>query len=319
MASNRARLNAHRSNHNRKDEKNLTHQQAGAALHHDEPGKGEHEPKSGGENHTEKRTVTLGSESKSESTLQSQNTEKPESKHQADNGQHSVSKQTSEASSTTENERRSEADHADENSNHGEQDSTKSDQTAGASHSQTAHTQQTQQDTHQPQQLQQQSSSNKQDADSSKQGDSVAAQAGSLAGAAVRNVKKNSRHNPLYLGLAVAFATASLGVAFSTFPIILSLPIAGVLLGISVWLMGHVGIINLSDDSQSRRHHKLLRLGTIGSLLATQIVVTDIFLFTRLGSVGPHQSGIVVAWLIATALETLAAGVIIAADLHHRH
>ncbi|BDR53630.1 hypothetical protein KIM372_15370 [Bombiscardovia nodaiensis] len=152
-----------------------------------------------------------------------------------------------------------------------------------------------------------------------KQEESIAAQAGSLAGAAVRNVKKNSRHNPLYLGLAVAFATASLGVAFSTFPIILSLPVAGVLLGISVWLLGHVGIINLSDDSQGGRHHKLLRLSTIGSLLTTQIVVTDIFLFTRLGSVGPHQSGIIIAWLIATAVEALAAALVIAADLHHRH
>lgn len=150
------------------------------------------------------------------------------------------------------------------------------------------------------------------------QTDSIAEQAGNLAGVAMRNVKKNSRNNPLYFGLGIAFATAALGVSFSTFPIFLSLPVAGVLLGISVWLMGHVGIINLSSN-ESESNQKFLRFSTIGSLLVAQIVVTDIFLFTRLGSVDSHQSGIIITWLITTAVEVLAAALIVAADLHRHH
>lgn len=151
------------------------------------------------------------------------------------------------------------------------------------------------------------------------QGPSMAEQAGHLAGSAMRNVHENSRHNPLYLGMAIAFGVASLGAAFSTFPIFISLPVAGVLLGISVWLMGHVGVISLKSDQTPRRHGRLLRTATIGNLVGAQIVVTDVFLFTRLGSVAPGQSSMVVAWLIATALESLGAAIIVAADLFHRH
>ncbi|RBP99098.1 hypothetical protein [Bifidobacterium xylocopae] len=156
----------------------------------------------------------------------------------------------------------------------------------------------------------------------SQDGPSVAEQAGHLAGTAMRNVKEHSRYSPLYLGFAVAFAVASLGLAFSTFPIFLSLPVAGVLLGVSVWLLGHVGVIKLGggegEGNRAKQHRKSVRLTVISSLVGLQIAVTDIFLFTRLGSVGPRQSGIVVAWLIATALEALGAAVIVAADLHHR-
>lgn len=154
-------------------------------------------------------------------------------------------------------------------------------------------------------------------ADDQSQAGSMLEAAGSITNSAVQIVENNGHHNPLYLGLAIAFAVASLGVAFSTFPVFLSIPLAGVLLGISVWLLCHVGVIHLTT-SDSTDQQQLVSTSTIGVLIAAQIAITDIFLFTRLGSVGSKQSGMVIAWILATAVEAAAAAAVIVASLRRK-
>ena len=128
--------------------------------------------------------------------------------------------------------------------------------------------------------------------------------------------RKAKNHDSFYLGLASAVLVAALGLSLSTMPIFFSLPLAAVLFGIGIWLLSYASFKSPGkpegEGTDADRHTKTVVVATV--LLVLQTFIMDVFIFTRMGTVGKHQNAIVIAWIIASMIETLAAFALI---YHH--
>ena len=127
---------------------------------------------------------------------------------------------------------------------------------------------------------------------------------------------KAKNHDSFYLGLASAVLVAALGLSLSTMPIFFSLPLAAVLFGIGIWLLSYASFKSPGkpegEGTETDRHTRTVVVATV--LLVLQTFIMDVFIFTRMGTVGKHQNAIVIAWIIASMIETLAAFALI---YHH--
>ena len=128
--------------------------------------------------------------------------------------------------------------------------------------------------------------------------------------------RKAKNHDSFYLGLASAVLVAALGLSLSTMPIFFSLPLAAVLFGIGIWLLSYASFKSPGkpegEGTEADRHTRTVVVATV--LLVLQTFIMDVFIFTRMGTVGKHQNAIVIAWIIASMIETLAAFALI---YHH--
>ena len=128
--------------------------------------------------------------------------------------------------------------------------------------------------------------------------------------------RKAKNHDSFYLGLASAVLVAALGLSLSTMPIFFSLPLAAVLFGIGIWLLSYASFKSPGkpegEGTDADRHTRTVVVATV--LLVLQTFIMDVFIFTRMGTVGKHQNAIVIAWIIASMIETLAAFALI---YHH--
>ena len=128
--------------------------------------------------------------------------------------------------------------------------------------------------------------------------------------------RKAKNHDSFYLGLASAVLVAALGLSLSTMPIFFSLPLAAVLFGIGIWLLSYASFKSPGrpegEGTDTDRHTRTVVVATV--LLVLQTFIMDVFIFTRMGTVGKHQNAIVIAWIIASMIETLAAFALI---YHH--
>ena len=128
--------------------------------------------------------------------------------------------------------------------------------------------------------------------------------------------RKAKNHDSFYLGLASAVLVAALGLSLSTMPIFFSLPLAAVLFGIGIWLLSYASFKSPGkpegEGTETDRHTRTVVVATV--LLVLQTFIMDVFIFTRMGTVGKHQNAIVIAWIIASMIETLAAFALI---YHH--
>lgn len=127
---------------------------------------------------------------------------------------------------------------------------------------------------------------------------------------------KAKNHDSFYLGLASAVLVAALGLSLSTMPIFFSLPLAAVLFGIGIWLLSYASFKSPGkpegEGTETDRHTRTVVVATV--LLVLQTFIMDVFIFTRMGTVGKHQNAIVITWIIASMIETLAAFALI---YHH--
>ena len=127
---------------------------------------------------------------------------------------------------------------------------------------------------------------------------------------------KAKNHDSFYLGLASAVLVAALGLSLSTMPIFFSLPLAAVLFGIGIWLLSYASFKSPGkpegEGTEADRHTRTVVVATV--LLVLQTFIMDVFIFTRMGTVSKHQNAIVIAWIIASMIETLAAFTLI---YHH--
>ena len=134
--------------------------------------------------------------------------------------------------------------------------------------------------------------------------------------ASVPKPRKAKNHDSFYLGLASAVLVAALGLSLSTMPIFFSLPLAAVLFGIGIWLLSYASFKSPGksegEGTETDRHTRTVVVATV--LLVLQTFIMDVFIFTRMGTVGKHQNTIVIAWIIASMIETLAAFALI---YHH--
>ncbi|WP_141650091.1 hypothetical protein [Bifidobacterium polysaccharolyticum] len=128
--------------------------------------------------------------------------------------------------------------------------------------------------------------------------------------------RKAKNHDSFYLGLASAVLVAALGLSLSTMPIFFSLPLAAVLFGIGIWLLSYASFKSPGkpegEGTDADRHTRTVVVATV--LLVLQTFIMDVFIFTRMGTVGKDQNAIVIAWIIASMIETLAAFALI---YHH--
>ena len=128
--------------------------------------------------------------------------------------------------------------------------------------------------------------------------------------------RKAKNHDSFYLGLASAVLVAALGLSLSTMPIFFSLPLAAVLFGIGIWLLSYASFKSPGkpegEETETDRHTRTVVVATV--LLVLQTFIMDVFIFTRMGTVGKHQNAIVITWIIASMIETLAAFALI---YHH--
>ena len=129
--------------------------------------------------------------------------------------------------------------------------------------------------------------------------------------------RKAKNHDSFYLGLASAVLVAALGLSLSTMPIFFSLPLAAVLFGIGIWLLSYASFKSPGkpegEGTDTDRHTRTVVVATV--LLVLQTFIMDVFIFTRMGTVGKHQNAIVITWIIASMIETLAAFALI----HHHN
>ena len=127
---------------------------------------------------------------------------------------------------------------------------------------------------------------------------------------------KAKNHDSFYLGLASAILVAALGLSLSTMPIFFSLPLAAILFGIGIWLLSYASFKSPGkpegEGTEADRHTRTVVVATV--LLVLQTFIMDVFIFTRMGTVGKHQNAIVITWIIASMIETLAAFALI---YHH--
>lgn len=128
--------------------------------------------------------------------------------------------------------------------------------------------------------------------------------------------RKAKNHDSFYLGLASAVLVAALGLSLSTMPIFFSLPLAAVLFGIGIWLLSYASFKSPGkpegEGTETDRHTRTVVVATV--LLVLQTFIMDVFIFTRMGTVGKHQNAIVITWIVASMIETLAAFALI---YHH--
>lgn len=112
-----------------------------------------------------------------------------------------------------------------------------------------------------------------------------------------------------YLGLASAFLVAALGLSLSTLPIFFSIPLAAVLFGIGIWLLSYASLQSPDQAPQSgsgaNRHTTTVVITAV--LLVFQTFIMDVFIFTRMGSVQKYQNPVIITWILATVVETIAA------------
>lgn len=127
---------------------------------------------------------------------------------------------------------------------------------------------------------------------------------------------KAKNHDSFYLGLASAVLVAALGLSLSTMPIFFSLPLAAVLFGIGIWLLSYASFKSPGkpeeEGTEADKHTRTVVVATV--LLVLQTFIMDVFIFTRMGTINKHQNAIVIAWIIASMIETLAAFALI---YHH--
>lgn len=116
-----------------------------------------------------------------------------------------------------------------------------------------------------------------------------------------------------YLGVAAAFLVAALGLSLSTLPIFFSIPLSAVLFGIGIWLLSYASLQSPDQPPESGsgtdRHTTTVVVTAV--LLVLQTFIMDVFIFTRLGSVQEHQNPVIITWIVATVIETIAAFVLI--------
>ena len=112
-----------------------------------------------------------------------------------------------------------------------------------------------------------------------------------------------------YLGLASAFLVAALGLSLSTLPIFFSIPLAAVLFGIGIWLLSYASLQSPDQapepGSGVDRHTTTVVITAV--LLVLQTFIMDVFIFTRMGSVQKYQNPVIITWILATVVETIAA------------
>ena len=112
-----------------------------------------------------------------------------------------------------------------------------------------------------------------------------------------------------YLGVAAAFLVAALGLGLSTLPIFFSIPLSAVLFGIGIWLLSYASLQSPEQPPESGsgtdRHTTTVVVTAV--LLVLQTFIMDVFIFTRLGSVQEHQNPVIITWIVATVIETIAA------------
>lgn len=112
-----------------------------------------------------------------------------------------------------------------------------------------------------------------------------------------------------YLGLASAFLVAALGLSLSTLPIFFSIPLAAVLFGIGIWLLSYASLQSPDQAPQSGsgadRHTTTVAITAV--LLVLQTFIMDVFIFTRMGAVQKYQNPVIITWILATVVETIAA------------
>lgn len=112
-----------------------------------------------------------------------------------------------------------------------------------------------------------------------------------------------------YLGLAAAFLVAALGLSLSTLPIFFSIPLAAVLFGIGIWLLSYASLQSPDQapepGSGTDRHTTTVVITAV--LLVLQTFIMDVFIFTRMGSVQKYQNPVIITWILATVVETIAA------------
>ena len=134
--------------------------------------------------------------------------------------------------------------------------------------------------------------------------------------ASIPKPRKAKNHDSFYLGLASAVLVAALGLSLSTMPIFFSLPLAAILFGIGIWLLSYASFKSPGkpegEGTDADRHTRTVVVATV--LLVLQTFIMDVFIFTRMGTVGKHQNAIVITWIIASMIETLAAFALI---YHH--
>lgn len=112
-----------------------------------------------------------------------------------------------------------------------------------------------------------------------------------------------------YLGLAAAFLVAALGLSLSTLPIFFSIPLAAVLFGIGIWLLSYASLQSPDQapepGSGADRHTTTVVITAV--LLVLQTFIMDVFIFTRMGAVQKYQNPVIITWILATVVETIAA------------
>lgn len=112
-----------------------------------------------------------------------------------------------------------------------------------------------------------------------------------------------------YLGLAAAFLVAALGLSLSTLPIFFSIPLAAVLFGIGIWLLSYASLQSPDQapepGSGTDRHTTTVVITAV--LLVLQTFIMDVFIFTRMGAVQKYQNPVIITWILATVVETIAA------------
>lgn len=120
---------------------------------------------------------------------------------------------------------------------------------------------------------------------------------------------KTKNLGSFYLGVAAAFLVAALGLSLSTLPIFFSIPLAAVLFGIGIWVLSYASLQPPDKAPESGsgtdRHNTTVVVTAV--LLVLQTFIMDVFIFTRMGSVQKYQNPVIIAWILATMVETIAA------------
>lgn len=137
-------------------------------------------------------------------------------------------------------------------------------------------------------------------------GDSDKEQAGTRA--ADRHGKAKNLGS-FYLGVAAAFLVAALGLSLSTLPIFFSIPLAAVLFGVGIWVLSYASLQppDKAPESGSGTDRHTTTVVVTAVLLVLQTFIMDVFIFTRMGSVQKYQNPVIIAWILATMVETIAA------------
>lgn len=128
------------------------------------------------------------------------------------------------------------------------------------------------------------------------------------SGKEVHDHERKKGRAPIYLGLSTAFLVAAVGVALSTLPIFLSLPLAALLFGMGMWFLAYWTSAVNDEDGGRMGDGSSGRAVTVATvLIVVQVFIIDIFIFTRMGSIADRQNPIIITWIVASLIETVAA------------